>query len=138
MLIAIRLDPEVLARFRKEAKRRQLHKPGDPPGVAAADGAQYRGGRFAESLLAILAWRRYHRTMKSKRQLTAIIERDDDVYVALCPGGAGHRSQARRSRPQDQPIEALELFFESSGAQREIARRLHSEVFVTRVEVAVG
>ena len=27
----------------------------------------------------------YHRAMKSKRQLTAIIEREDDVSVALCP-----------------------------------------------------
>ena len=33
-------------------------------------------------------------------------------------------------------IEALELFFESADPT-EVARRLHSEVFVTRVEVAV-
>ncbi len=102
--------------------------------MAAADRAQYRGGRFAESLLAILAWRRYHRTMKSKRQLTAIIERDDDVYVALCPEldivSQGQTVEAARTNL----IEALELFFESADPT-EIARRLHSEVFVTRVEV---
>jgi len=34
-------------------------------------------------------------------------------------------------------IEALELFFESADPTQ-IARRLHSEVFITRVEVAVG
>ena len=34
-------------------------------------------------------------------------------------------------------IEALELFFESADPT-EVARRLHTEVFVTRVEVAVG
>ena len=34
-------------------------------------------------------------------------------------------------------IEALELFFESADPT-EVARRLHSEVFITRVEVAVG
>ena len=34
-------------------------------------------------------------------------------------------------------VEALELFFESAD-KTEIARRLHTEVFVTRVEVAVG
>jgi predicted RNase H-like HicB family nuclease len=34
-------------------------------------------------------------------------------------------------------IEALKLFFESADPT-EVARRLHSEVFVTRVEVLVG
>lgn len=34
-------------------------------------------------------------------------------------------------------IEALELFFESADPT-EVARRLHGEVFITRVEVAVG
>ena len=75
--------------------------------------------------------------MKSKRQLTAIIERDDDVYVALCPEldivSQGQTVEAARTNL----IEALELFFESADPT-EIARRLHSEVFVTRVEVAVG
>jgi predicted RNase H-like HicB family nuclease len=34
-------------------------------------------------------------------------------------------------------IEALELFFETADAS-EIQSRMHSEVFVTRLEVAVG
>jgi len=34
-------------------------------------------------------------------------------------------------------VEALELFFESADPT-EVARRLHSEVFVTRVEVEVA
>ncbi|MGB8299359.1 MAG: hypothetical protein WCG85_28345 [Polyangia bacterium] len=34
-------------------------------------------------------------------------------------------------------IEALELFFETADAS-EIQNRMHSEVFVTRLEVAVG
>ena len=34
-------------------------------------------------------------------------------------------------------VEALELFFESADPT-EVARRLHGEVFVTRVEVMVG
>ncbi len=75
--------------------------------------------------------------MKSKRQLTAIIEREDDVYVALCPeldvASQGQTVEAARTNL----IEALELFFESADPT-EITRRLHSEVFVTRVEVAVG
>jgi predicted RNase H-like HicB family nuclease len=87
--------------------------------------------------LAIPAKRRYHQAMKPTRQLTAIIEREDDVYVALCPeldiASQGLTVEAARTNL----IEALELFFESADPT-EIARRLHSEVFVTRVEVAVG
>jgi predicted RNase H-like HicB family nuclease len=33
--------------------------------------------------------------------------------------------------------EALELFFETASSQ-EIAQRLHSEVYVTQLEVAIG
>ena len=79
----------------------------------------------------------YHRGMKSMRQLTAIIEREDAVYVALCPeldiASQGQTVEAARNNL----VEALELFFESADPT-EIARRLHSEVFVTRVEIAVG
>jgi predicted RNase H-like HicB family nuclease len=75
--------------------------------------------------------------MKSMRQLTAIIEREDDVYVALCPeldiASQGETVETARMNL----VEALELFFESADPS-EVARRLHSEVFVTRVEVAVG
>ena len=75
--------------------------------------------------------------MKSMRQLTAIIEREDDGYVALCPeldiASQGETVEAARINL----VEALELFFESADPT-EVARRLHSEVFVTRVEVAVG
>ena len=75
--------------------------------------------------------------MKSMRQLTAIIEREDDMYVALCPeldiASQGQTVEAARANL----VEALELFFESADPT-EVARRLHGEVFVTRVEVAVG
>jgi len=75
--------------------------------------------------------------MKSTRQLTAIIEREDDAYVALCPeldiASQGESVEAARANV----IEALELFFESASSS-EVTRRLHTEVFVTRVEVAVG
>jgi predicted RNase H-like HicB family nuclease len=69
--------------------------------------------------------------------LTAIIEREGDAYVALCPeldmASQGDTVESARRNL----IEALELFFETADA-REVERRLHSEVFVTRVEVAVG
>ena len=75
--------------------------------------------------------------MKATRQLTAIIEREDDVFVALCPeldiASQGETVEAARQSL----IEALELFFESADPS-EVTRRLHTDVFITRVEVAVG
>lgn len=69
--------------------------------------------------------------------MTAIIEREDDGYVALCPeldiaSQGGSVEEARINL-----IEALSLFFETA-APSEIARRLRSEVFITQVEVEVG
>ena len=75
--------------------------------------------------------------MKTPRQLTAIIEREGEQYVALCPeldiASQGDTVEAARRNL----IEALELFFESAD-RSEIARRLHGEVFITQVEIAVG
>ena len=75
--------------------------------------------------------------MKATRQVTAIIEREDDAYVALCPeldiASQGDTVETARKNL----VEALELFFESADPA-EVTRRLHSEVFVTRVEVLVG
>ena len=75
--------------------------------------------------------------MSTTRQLTAIIQREDDMYVALCPeldiASQGPTIEQARANL----IEALELFFESAD-QSEIGRRLHTEIFVTRVEVGVG
>ncbi|HEV8523258.1 MAG TPA: type II toxin-antitoxin system HicB family antitoxin [Terriglobales bacterium] len=75
--------------------------------------------------------------MKKKRQLTAIIEREGDGYVALCPeldvASQGETVEAARTNL----IEAVELFLESADPT-EVERRLHNEVFVTRLEVAVG
>lgn len=75
--------------------------------------------------------------MKTLRQLTAIIEREDDTYVALCPeldiASQGETVEQARTNL----VEALELFFESAD-QTEIARRLRNEIFITRVEVLVG
>ena len=71
------------------------------------------------------------------RQLTAIIEREGDGYVALCPevdvASQGRTVNEARSNLK----EALELFFEAASPT-EIKQRLHNEVYVTHVEVAVG
>jgi predicted RNase H-like HicB family nuclease len=75
--------------------------------------------------------------MKTTRQLTAIIERDGNMYVALCPelDIAGQGTTVEESRRN--LIEALELFFETADPS-EVERRLPDEFFVTRVEIAVG
>lgn len=71
------------------------------------------------------------------RQLTAIIEREDDGYVAHCPqldiASQGDTIEQARCNL----IEALELFFETASAS-EVRERLHGEVYVTTVEVAVA
>ena len=72
-----------------------------------------------------------------KKQLTAIIERECDGYVSLCPeldiASQGETIEGARNNLR----EAIELFFETASKD-EIQTRLHEEVYVTRVEVAVG
>ena len=70
-------------------------------------------------------------------KLTAIIEREGDGYVSLCPE-LDIASQGRTiEQARDNLREALELFLETASPQ-EIKERLHDEVFVTQVEVALG
>jgi len=75
--------------------------------------------------------------MQKKYQFTAVIEREDNMYVALCPeldiASQGETVEKARVNLK----EAIELFFETAS-QQEIRQRLHDEVFVTRLEVAVG
>lgn len=71
------------------------------------------------------------------RQLTAIIEREGDGYVALCPELDVASQGDTVSDARENLKEALELFFETASAA-EIEERLHSEIYVTQVEVAAG
>jgi len=72
-----------------------------------------------------------------KRQLTAIIEREGNGYISLCPeldiASQGDTIEEARKNLQ----EALELFFESASKE-EIKDRFREEVYITQVEVAVG
>ena len=72
-----------------------------------------------------------------RRQLTAIVEREGNGYVALCPevDVASQGDSVVEARENLQ--EALALFFETAPAE-EVEKRLRSEVYVTHVEVAVG
>jgi predicted RNase H-like HicB family nuclease len=60
--------------------------------------------------------------MRSRQRLTAIIEREDDGFVALCPelNIASQGSSVEEARAN--LIEALTLFFETAEPS-EVARR---------------
>jgi len=70
-------------------------------------------------------------------KLTAIIEREGDGYVSLCPelDIAGQGKSVEQAR--DNLREALELFFENASPE-EREQGLHDEVFVTQLEVVIG
>ena len=72
-----------------------------------------------------------------QKQLTAIIEREDDGYVSLCPELDIASQGDTIEEARDNLREALELFFETASPT-EIQARLHEEVYVTRVDVSVG
>ncbi len=71
-----------------------------------------------------------------KYKLTGVIEREGDGYVSLCPeldiASQGDTIEEARANL----IEAIELFLETAPSQ-EIQERLHDEVYVTSLEVAV-
>ena len=75
--------------------------------------------------------------MKQNLQMTAVIEREGDGFVSLCPeldiASQGDTIEEARANL----VEALELFFEAAD-ESEVTRRLSGEVYVTRIEVAVG
>ena len=64
---------------------------------------------------------------------TAVLEREDDTYVALCPeldvASQGETVEAALANLR----EAVELFLECADPA-EVQRRFHGEVFVTRFE----
>lgn len=71
------------------------------------------------------------------QKFTAVIEREGDGYVSLCPelditsqGDSVEEAKANLT-------EAIELFMETAD-ESEIKNRLHTEIFITQLEVAVG
>ncbi|HEX8681667.1 MAG TPA: type II toxin-antitoxin system HicB family antitoxin [Ardenticatenaceae bacterium] len=75
--------------------------------------------------------------MERVQQFTAIIEREDDGFVALCPD-LDIASQGDSVEEARQNLaEAIELFFEVADPA-EARERLNTEVFITQVAVSVG
>ncbi len=72
-----------------------------------------------------------------RQKLTAIIEKENDGYVFLCPELDIASQGDTIEQARDNLKEALELFFETAS-QEEIKQRLHTDIFVTQVEVGIG
>ena len=75
--------------------------------------------------------------MQNTRRLTAVIEREDDMFVSLCPeldiaSQGGSIEEAR-----DNLVEAIEAFFETADAD-EVRQRLRGDMYVTPIEVRVA
>jgi predicted RNase H-like HicB family nuclease len=74
---------------------------------------------------------------KSKLSLTAVIQRSEKYFVALCPEldvvSQGKTVEEARSNI----AEAVALFLESASPA-EIKQRLHMETYISSLEVAVG
>lgn len=76
-------------------------------------------------------------SMEQVHRLTAVIEKDEDAYVALCPELDIASQGASIEEARSNLVEALTLFFETAD-QSEVEQRLRSEIFVTQVEVRVA
>ena len=75
--------------------------------------------------------------MATVREFTAFIECEGDGYVALCPelDIASQGSSVEEARQN--LTEAVSLFLKGADSS-EIAGRVRSEVFVTRLEVPIA
>lgn len=68
---------------------------------------------------------------------TAVIEREGDAYVALCPELDIASQGTTIEEAKANLIEAVELFLETADPE-EIRHRSHGEIFVTRFEASSG
>ena len=71
------------------------------------------------------------------RTFTAAIHREGDGYVALCPELDVASQGDTVEQARDNLREAVELFLETASP-KEVAERLHDEVYVTPLEVKIG
>jgi len=69
--------------------------------------------------------------------LTAVIQREGEGYVSFCPeldiASQGRNVEEATSNLQ----EAVELFLESASSS-EIRTRMHTEIYITKMQVAFG
>jgi len=72
-----------------------------------------------------------------KTSYTAILEKEGDLYVALCPELDVASQGTTVEEATANLKETVELFLECADPE-ETERRLHGEIFVTRFEAAHG
>ena len=75
--------------------------------------------------------------MKQTQKFTAIIEREEDGYVSLCPELDIASQGLTIEEAKQNLVEAIELFLEVADSS-EVAKRLKKETFITQLEVNVG
>ena len=75
--------------------------------------------------------------MNDVRRFTAMIYRENDGYVSLCPELDVASQGASVEEASANLREAVELFIESADAS-EVEGRLRGEMYVTALEVTAG
>ena len=71
------------------------------------------------------------------RTFTALIRREDDMYVALCTDLDIASQGATITEARENLKEAIELFLEEAS-ETEITERVHTEQYISNIEVAVA
>jgi len=72
-----------------------------------------------------------------KQNVTVLIQKEEDMFVALCIDFDIASQGTTINEARDNLREALELFLETASPE-EIAGRIHSEMYVSSLEVAVA
>ncbi|MEA5467929.1 type II toxin-antitoxin system HicB family antitoxin [Spirulina sp. 06S082] len=75
--------------------------------------------------------------MPKKYQFTAILEREDNGYVSLCPELDIASQGDTIEQAKANLLEAVELFLEIASPS-EIQNRLKNEILISHLEVSVG
>lgn len=65
--------------------------------------------------------------MNKKIELTAVIEKEDNVYISLCPELDIASQGKTQEEAKSNLIEALELFYETAS-ENEISKRLRNDL----------
>ena len=71
------------------------------------------------------------------KQLTAIIHKEENSYVALCPELDIASQGATIEESKNNLKEAVELFFECAS-EKEINQRYYGETYISSMEIAFG
>ena len=74
--------------------------------------------------------------MNRKIELTAVIEKEGNMYISLCPELDIASQGDTPDEAKSNLVEALELFYETAS-ETEISRRLHNELQISRVSVNI-